>query len=203
MQSNKAKINICAITSKILFGFSNSLDTSATKAALANLRNSIGRPYQSCMEVWKIIFENLPQEYLGYGDRLSAEENALLNTLQLYAVHQQGKTESVNLDDPDCAWQNVGYALSSLRTDDNVSAVDRRFNVMMASKSFEGLCHHLRQLVKLLKAKSESKINYSKLANDLYWFLRGYEKNLRLDCSRQYYRNLGDNENGDNENENK
>lgn len=195
MQNNKA--GVYGIASKILFGLGNSLNTSATKAALANLRNSIGRPYQDSMEVWSIIFEHLPQEYLGHGEKLSAEENAILSALQLYAVHQQGKADNVNLDDPECAWQNVGYALSSLRIGDNITAVDRRFNAMVTSASFEELCHHLRQLIKLLSAKSQSKINYAKLANDMYWFLRGYKNSLRLDWSRQYYRNLGDSKNDD------
>lgn len=192
MQETKTELNVYSVILKILRGLGNSLDTSSTKATLANLRNSIGRPYEDSMETWAIIFENLPSEYLGRGAELTAEENSILNSLQLYAVHQQGKSENVNLEDTDCLWQNMGYALSSLRVGDNTSAVDRRFNAMVTSSTFEELCHHLRQLVKLLKAKSQSKVNYAKLADDFYWFLRGQKDSLRLDWSRQYYRIIGE-----------
>lgn len=68
--------------------------------------------------------------------------------------------------------QNIGDALSTLRGDDNES-IDKRFNVMITSSSFKELKHHLRQLIKILKAKSDAKVDYAKLSEDLYWFLLG------------------------------
>lgn len=181
------KQTVFSVTSRIVNGLSAALDTSSGKAMLAKLRHSTGRPMSETIEVWPIVFDYLPEKFLGTGVRVTAEEMAILTTLQLYALHQQGNKENVILNNESEKWHNIGYSLSALRTDNDRTASDRRFNALVTSTTFEELSHHLRQMLKLLKAKTNAKIDYAKLAEDLYWFIRGYEDGIRLDWARAYY----------------
>ncbi len=76
-----------------------------------------------------------------------------------------------------------------MRRGEDTKSCDRRFNAMITSSSFEELSYHLRHMISLLKSRNpEVKVNYAKLAEDLYWYLRGYDERLRLAWSRAYYR---------------
>lgn len=159
---------------------------SAYRAILANLRNSIGRPYSQTMEVWRLMFEYLPEDVLGKTSKLTKEEQAILNTLQLYSLHQQGEEETV--------WErkqyreNMGYSLSILRMDtESQKATDRRFNTMIVSTHYEEFLNHLRQMINLLKKAPHTIIDYPRLAEDLYRFQRGYKEDIRLKWARAYY----------------
>lgn len=176
-----------SVVGRIVYKLSQTLDTSSGKAMLANLRNSIGRPISHTMSIWPLIFEDMPGSFLGKNGTLTYEERAIITTLQLFALHQQGKTESMVLAGENERAKNIGYSLSFLRMEDSSLSTDRRFNAMITSGTFEELEHHLRQMIKLLKAKTSAKINYPKLAEDLFWFQRGYEENIRLSWARAYY----------------
>lgn len=163
-------------------------NNSSGKAALANLRNSIGRPLSETIDIWPIVFEQMPDSFLGRSGRLTNEERAILTTLQIYALHQQSRSESVNKRSEKGQWDNIGISLKSLRTGSETVAIDRRFNTMITSSSFEELTHHLRQLIRLLKAKNpEITVNYAQLGNDLYWYLRNKEERVRLDWAKAFY----------------
>lgn len=190
------------IVNKILFKLNKDLSSSQTRANLAGIRNSINKPLSNAEEVWPILFESLPEEFLSKDGSLTAEENAILLTLQLYAIHQQGSSISVLMDENEDNWKNLGYSLNSLRKGDDSLAIDRRFNTMITSSTFDELSHHLRQLIKLLKAKSDVKINYGKLAKDLYGFIRGNRENVRISWAQRYYSyNKKENKEGENTNE--
>ena len=190
------------IVNKILFKLNKDLSSSQTRANLAGIRNSINKPLSNAEEVWPILFESLPEEFLSSDGKLSLEEKAILLTLQLYAIHQQGSSISVLMDENEDNWKNLGYSLNSLRKGDDSLAIDRRFNTMITSSTFDELSHHLRQLIKLLKAKSDVKINYGKLAKDLYGFIRGNKENVRISWAQRYYSyNKKENKEGENTNE--
>lgn len=159
------------------------------KATLANLRNSINKPLVDNMEAFAFIYENLPETYIGSTASYTNRELAIITSLQLYALHQQGLSESILLDTGENRWKNMGYSLGFLREVDDPKSVDRRFNAMITASTFEEFTHYLRQMISLLKAKkkSEVKVNYAKLAEDLYYFLLGYNENIRLSWSRNYY----------------
>lgn len=231
MQESKPNEVVRNTINAILCRLGSSLETSSTKAMLAKLRNSVGRPYIDCIEVWALIFESVPSKYLGKGSKLSEVEGAIINALQLYSIHQQGnKKTNVNINYSANRWRNIGYSLSFLRkiekdmakekmgsesnsikenmasesVESKISPVDRRFNTMISASSLDGLCYHLRQMIKLLKSRIQSeeyviqtKIDYVLLAEDFYWFAMGYKDNLRLDWARQYYRIIGDEKNED------
>lgn len=178
------KVSVYGTTLKIISQMENLIATSAGKAILANIRNSVGKTPGESMEVWKILFENMPEEFLGRSENLTYEEKSILAAIQLFAIQQQGKEKSCNSTEV----KNMGSSLAHLRSKDNTVASDRRFNTMVTSDSFEELMYHLRQMIKLLSSREkDAKVNYPKLAEDLYWFSRGYRDSVRIGWSRSYY----------------
>lgn len=188
MQNPSKKQLVYSTTNNIIMSLENSKELSKTKATLSNLRNSVGRLSVENLEGIKLLYEFIPEEFYTKYSKLTFEENAILTTLQLYAIHQQSEDESVNDTEKKDGWDNVGESISEMRNEDNFLSLDRRFNAMITSQSFEELSNHLRQLIKILKGTKELiKVNYPKLAQDLYDFVRGYDERVRLNWSRAYY----------------
>ena len=188
MQNPSKKQLVYSTTNNIIISLENSKELSKTKATLSNLRNSVGRSSVENLEGIKLLYEFIPEEFYTKYSKLTFEENAILTTLQLYAIHQQSEDESVNDTEKKDGWDNVGESISEMRNEDNFLSLDRRFNAMITSQSFEELSNHLRQLIKILKGTKELiKVNYPKLAQDLYDFARGYDERVRLNWSRAYY----------------
>ncbi|WP_311492803.1 type I-E CRISPR-associated protein Cse2/CasB [uncultured Anaerococcus sp.] len=185
------KLNVYKETAKILRTLDNARDTPRTKAIFANIRNSINKDSSFNMDALAFVFQNIPEEFLGFNKNLNDYEKAILTAVQMYALHQQAKVESVlKLDyEEGERRQNLGDALKTVRDkEDDTKALDRRFNGMITSSNFEELSHHLRQMIKLLKAKSDAKVDYASLANDLYWFLKNQREGLKIKWSRSYYK---------------
>lgn len=199
MEENITTESVFQVMGRIVSKLSKILDTSEGKATLANLRNSIGKPLSQTVDVWPLVFSNLPDAFLSASGRVTHEEKAILSALQLYAIHQQGSKESVSLLEKTDEWENIGQSLNCLRSEDSV-AIDRRFNAMITAKDFEELIYHLRQMIKLLKAKEQVKVNYARLAEDLYWFSRGYPESVRIRWAQSYYRTQKPKDKGDIEN---
>lgn len=188
MQNPSKRQLVYSTTNKIIFSLEESKELSKTKATLSNLRNSVGRPSAENLEGIKLLYQFIPEEFYTKYSKLTYEENAILTTLQLYAIHQQSEIDSVNNTEKKDGWDNVGESIAEIRTEDNFLSLDRRFNAMITSQSFEELSNHLRQLIKILKgSKDIVKINYPKLSKDLYDFARGYDERVRLNWSRAYY----------------
>ena len=175
-------------------------DTSAGKKMLAELRNSINRPLSGSIGTWGQISSWLPADVLGRGQNLTKEEQAIIAALQLYALHQQSQSSNVTwlpkvekevgaASEPD-PYRNMGTALSKLRSGGNSVAADRRFNAMIMASTFAELANHLRQLIKLLKAKSDTKVDYPQLAEDLFWVLAGADtaEQVKIRWAKEYYR---------------
>lgn len=183
------KNSVYSVTKNILMKLSSTRDSSQTKALLANLRNSINNDFYANINTISVLFSNIPDEFLGSSSNLNYYEESILTVVELYALHQQGKSESVFKSDYNDGEyrENMGYALSFLRSEDSQS-IDSRFNIMVTSTTFKELKHHLRQMIKILKSKSDVKVDYAKLAEDLYWFLMGRRENIKIQWSRSYYR---------------
>lgn len=189
MQTSENAHEIFLIAGRMLARLSRLTESSSGKAILAKLRGSIGKPLSETIEVWPFLFENLPEKFLGSDKNFLESEKAVLAVLQLYAMHQQGLSESVLMEGED-KFRNMGYSLKQLRKGEDTTAVDRRFNVMITADTFEEFSYHLRHLLKLLKAKApEIKVDYAKLAEDMYWFMKGSGQRVRLSWAREYYRN--------------
>ena len=186
-----SKLNVYRETARILRSLDNTRDRPSTKAMLANIRNSINKDSSFNMDALAFVFEKIPEEFLGFGKDLNDYEKAILTAVQMYALHQQARTDSVlKLDyEEGDRRQNLGDSLNSMRkNNDDDKAIDRRFNAMVTSSNFDELSHHLRQMIKLLKAKSDAKVDYASLADDLYWFLKNQRQGIKIKWSRSYYK---------------
>lgn len=148
---------------------------------LASIRNSVGKGYEEASEVWPILFPLIPVKYLGSG-ALTFGEKALLVTLQLYAIGQQGSNKVQNDES-----RSFGDSLHQVR-DERSAAMDRRFNTMLTATTFEEFAYYLRQLFKIGKAKDGFSVNYPALAEDLFWYQNGGDKKISLKWARDYYR---------------
>lgn len=156
---------------------------------LAAIRNSIGKSFEEATGVWPILFPLIPQEYLGNGS-LNYEEKALLVALQLYAIGQQGSNKMVS----DKKRNSIGSSLQQVR-DKQSTSLDRRFNSMITAATFDEFTHHLRQIFKLGKTKSGFSVNFSALAEDLFWYQNGRSKQISLKWAKDYYRPVPKDEN--------
>lgn len=161
---------------------------STGKAILSRLRNSIGRDYVDMADIMPVVFERLPESFLGNSKKMTDEEMCILSCLQLYAIHQQGEDLCVNTAEE--GYSNVGTSLKSLRVGDDTTAPDRRFNAMITSTDFDELTVHLRHLIRLLKSKQKGvRIDYGRLAEDLYYIRKNKNKdNIILNWAREYYK---------------
>ncbi|MCT7757190.1 MAG: type I-E CRISPR-associated protein Cse2/CasB [Lactobacillus iners] len=189
-------LNVYNVTAKILRKIDQTKDTSSTRALLANIRNSINKSSSNSLDALAFVFNNMPEEYIGFGKELNDYEQAILTAIQMYALHQQSNEKSVlkieyNED------ENLGDALSTLRGSDNKS-IDRRFNAMILSSNYLQLQNHLRQFIKLLKAKSDAKVDYAGVAYDLFWFLKNQKDRVKIKWSRSYYKFRKTNDKGEN-----
>lgn len=193
----KRESNIYGVCLNIINYLDKTKDEPATKAKLANLRNSITKDISYNIESLAFVFSMIPEDYLGTYKELNYFEDTILTVLQLYAIYQQGKDESVVYRNDEFPYISFGKSLSSLRqipkdknTNDN-NAIDQRFNAMVTSADIEELKHHLRQMIKLLKSKSKETIDFASLSKDLYDFRFGDKEPVRIKWSRDYYRYSG------------
>lgn len=191
-----------SVTRNILSELESEINSSNGRANLANIRNSINRPLTESIDLLPLLFRYLPEDFLSSDGKLSLEERAIVTTIQLYGLHQQAEAESVLLSEDAEKWKNLGYSLSFLRKGEDSLAVDRRFNTMITSSTFEELSHHMRQMIKLLKSKTDAKVNYTKLSGDLYKFLTGYGEEVKFSWASRYYFVKNEKEEGVEENEN-
>jgi CRISPR system Cascade subunit CasB len=178
------------VTGRIVHRISNTNQTSAGKATLAKLRQSIGRNLAQTASVWPEVFAELPEQFLSADGESTKEEQAIFTSLQLYALHQQGKSESVDVADNQA---NIGQTLKSLRQGKNTTAIDRRFNAMITASTFDELTTHLRHLIKLLR-KNNGKVSYAKLADDLFWYQKGFDTKVKLRWGQSYYSAISNDE---------
>lgn len=192
-------LNVYNVTAKILRKIDKTKDKSSTRALLANIRNSINKSSYNNLDALAFIFNNMPEKYIGSGKELNDYEQAILTAIQMYALHQQSneksvlKIEYIEYNNG----ENLGDALSTLRGLDNKS-IDRRFNAMILSSNYLQLQNHLRQFIKLLKAKSDVKVDYADVANDLFWFLKNQKDRVKIKWSRSYYKFRKANDKGEN-----
>ncbi len=172
------------VTARIIYKLGERLEISETKAILSRLRNSIGRDISETVEIWPLVFEEVPLEYLSKNGIPTHEENAILASLQLYALHQQGKGKIVH----ESSGNSIGKALHGIRNMDN-TALDRRFNSLITSGNFKELTTHLRHLISILKQEADTKIDYANLAEDFYWYQMSSESanRMRMRWGQDYY----------------
>lgn len=173
---------------KILIQINSPQEQKNLKGNLAVIRNSVGKNYEDVTEVWPILFPLIPQEFLGTGP-LTYKEKALLVTLQLYAIGQQGSNKM-----PDDESSSMGSSLHKIRGE-RAASLDKRFNTMLTATTFDEFTYHLRQIFKLGRSNSAFSVNFPALAEDLFWYQNGRNKQICLKWARDYYRPVPSGEN--------
>lgn len=192
------KETVYSVTKRILIKLDALSEQPTGKAYLAKIRNSIGKSINEATDVWQILFENLPEEFLSETKKPKIEELAILTSIQMYALHKQGNDLKLYSDE-DAKFKNIGYSLRKLKLDTSSVSINKRFNSMITSTTFEELSNHLRSLIKILKSKfPDMFVDYALLADDLFSYLKGYDQDVRLRWSREYYKM---NSKGENNNE--
>lgn len=176
----------------ILADINKNINSPSTKALLAKIRNSVDKDLLHNIDLLSCIFSSVSYDGGESDGELSYKEQAIFTVLQLYAIHQQSSYESVlktegDYDKEQKYKDNIGDALATLRSEENES-IDKRFNTMIVSTDYKRLTYHLRQMIKILKSKSDAKVDYAKLAEDLYWFMMGRKEEVKLSWARSYYK---------------
>ena len=131
----------------------------------------------------------MPEEFLGKG-KLTYEERALLVATQLYAVGQQGSGKVQNDEGHSVGGSLQEIRLACLKNEQSTASIDRRINAMLTASTFDEFVYHLRQNIKIGKARSSFTMNFPALASDLYWYQNGRDKEICLKWARDYYRPL-------------
>lgn len=178
--------DIKAVVSKAIRKLQDGGEYQKRRAAiLANFRNTIGKDLVEATNVWPFFFEQMPTEYLSINGKETFEERAVYSTLQLYALCMQGSSSKVLEDDGFKG--SIGKSIRFGRTTENGEALDRRFNVLISSQTYEELIYHLRQLLKIAKSKNQITVNFPQLAEDLFWFQKGDHRRICFRWAQDYY----------------
>lgn len=169
-------------------------DTSVGKARLARLRRGAGRVPGEIPELWGEFLNGMPEKFISSNGEPSREEWAIYISLTLFALHQQGNTNSVN-----CKGTSLGSAAMQLMEkgkDENEERerVLHRFGPVVTAKDMPELSHHLRCLIQLFSSKDIS-LDYEMLAEDLMWFqFDDKRKNVQLRWGQDFYYKKGEDE---------
>lgn len=175
---------------KYVFGqisfLSSNLNSSAVKARLANLRRGAGKAPGELPELWGSFLNGISDDLQSRSGEPTEEEWSIYLALTMYAIHQQGNSDSVHSENI-----SLGRAAAKLmddpKNDDERERVLRRFGPIVTAKDMPEMSHHVRGLIQLMKAKS-IKLDYVKLAEDIYDFQHEQTRNnVRLRWGQDFY----------------
>jgi CRISPR system Cascade subunit CasB len=178
------------------------LDTGTpwARASLARLRRGAGKPPGETPEAWDVTLGDLPEELFRRGKTPENEptyaEWAIHTALTLYALHKQGKSDSMNQERREEKGKTVygnslGTALRQLVNPDkgNEPAIKKRFDTIATSKDLAELSYHAKGLIQLLRA-NDIPLDYPRFAADLYSYQFSDNRNgLRLRWGEDFWRN--------------
>lgn len=157
-------------------------DTGSGKGFLAELRHGIGKNPGELPSLWCIIFDGMPEELLGKSGSSYAEQ-AVYTALTLYALHQQGNSESMNR--PDISIGKAAYHIA--KNEDDEQRIINRLNLVVTAVSADDASRQLRGLVQLLKSESVP-LDYALLAKQLYLFnYPDSAAEIKLSWGRDFY----------------
>lgn len=139
-----------------------------SKAMLAKLRRGIGKNPLDYPETWEITMSDIPEDLTDKrvcACRITEGELAIYTALTLFALHQQGKSNSVNTG------TSFSAAVRRLMNDGNENSVKRRFDAAVTSTDVYELAYHARGLIQLMKSSDMiAGFDYGIFARDLYQF---------------------------------
>ncbi|MCH4165472.1 MAG: type I-E CRISPR-associated protein Cse2/CasB [Lentilactobacillus diolivorans] len=164
------------------------------KAVLASVRSASSITSQRAQKVWPILMANLPSDLLSKSGRPTRAETAIYSAVRLYAIHQQGKDAIVcgnSLTNDPKDGVTLFEALANLRRNADIRvALDRRIQPLLETTNIDSVINSITHLVAILKANNGTqKIDYPRLAKDLYWFQSDFKRanEVRLLWGQQYF----------------
>lgn len=160
----------------------------AQRALLAQLRRGAGKTPGELPELWGVLFEDFPEEWMSAYGAANRFEWAAYIALTLFGLHQQSKN-------PQTApmfqrGQTLGRALNRLAggDEDEKERILRRFKQMATATDIQGAAYHLRGLVQLLRG-ADIPLDYAALAWDLYQYQNiEHAAAVRLRWAQDFYR---------------
>ena len=164
--------------------------TPKSQAACAKLRRAIGKAPGSTPEIWDVTFQGAPEQWQSRNGQASYAEWAVHTALTLYALHCQGKSESMNSNDSNANSFASATAQIILNDDGRLEAIRRRFNAVATAVEFTELAYHARGIIQMLRAEDIT-MNYPRFAEDLFYFqFSGGADKIRLRWGEDFYRKL-------------
>lgn len=154
------------------------------RAAMAHLRRGVGHVPGELPALWGSFLAGLTEELRSLNGEPSYAEWAIYTALTLYALHQQGKTDSVQVED-------VSLGKAALRlaggSEEERQRIWRRLNLVAQADDMQEMSYRLRQLVTLLKAGGVG-LDYAMLAADLFEYqLEASANRVRLRWGQDYF----------------
>ncbi|KRL00525.1 crispr-associated protein [Liquorilactobacillus capillatus DSM 19910] len=146
--------------------------------------------------VWPVMMAELQKPMLSQNGEPTYAEIATYAVVRLYAIHQQSidtcvYSPSVNQYNEKSEGVSLFVALAGLRQNEDVKvALDRRVQPLLATTNVNSVINSLTHLVAILKGSQRTcKVDYARLANDLFQFQISYEQanRVRLNWGRQYF----------------
>ena len=176
--------------------------SSVARAHLALLRRGIDDGRVRWMNVGFDLYEDWPQDTLGNpaldnDPNIVTETRAIAAALQMYALHQQSKSQGMAWM-PDHKQQarserfrySFGHACRMIDADQDGSKatpVLRRLQIMEDAPDFDGIRHQLYSLIRMMR-NQDVKLDYQAFAQDLYLLqLPGRRASVFHRWARQYY----------------
>lgn len=166
------------------------------RAAMAHLRRGVGHVPGELPTLWGSFLAGLPEELRSISGEPSRAEWAIYTALTLYALHQQGKADSVQAED-------VSLGKAALRlaggSEDDRQRIWRRLNLVAQADDMPELSYRLRQLVTLLKAGGVG-LDYALLAADLFEYqFEASANRVRLRWGQDFFHTSKNEEDHDDE----
>lgn len=166
------------------------------RAAMAHLRRGVGHVPGELPVLWGSFLAGLPEELCSVNGEPSYAEWAIYTALTLYALHQQGKADSVQAE-------GVSLGKAALRlaggSEDDRQRIWRRLNLVAQADDMPEMSYRLRQLVTLLKAGGVG-LDYAMLAADLFEYQFDASANrVRLRWGQDYFHTSKNEEDHDDE----
>lgn len=166
------------------------------RAAMAQLRRGVGHVPGELPALWGSFLAGLPEELRSLSGAPSRAEWAIYTALTLYALHQQGKADSIRAED-------VSLGKAALRltggSEEDRQRIWRRLNLVAQADDMQEMSYRLRQLVTLLKAGGVG-LDYALLAADLFEYqFEASANRVRLRWGQDFFHAIKNEEDHDDE----
>ena len=141
-------------------------------------------------DLWGILYEDMPENFIGNTDEPSKEEWSCYTALTLFALHQQGM--NIASQCMHIKGKKIGQSLRMLSDALGDAGAENRvlkqLSALSTSKNRDEYSYHLRKIVYLLKSE-KIPLDYGKLATDLYLLQYDeYASSVKLQWARDFYR---------------